>query len=707
MAYTPPDLSTTVTLEPGYTPPSLSSTVTLGDAVVVSGTLAATLPAVTLPALSFSATGILVEPASSYTPPDLSITVTLSDGYLPPPLSYTIALGEEIVVVPGALTATLPSVALPSLTLTGSATIILTATFSAVLPAVSLPALTFNAAGDQDLDLPDADGPGLTITTQQAEKSANSAGMPQQAMRPLHTWSSLTQTTADPIRVGAALLAAHGLKVQRRMETPHAHGLPIQYGLHLPAADAWRQRRAVTVPHAHGLPIRIGTTALATDTIRTRTYRTLTEQQALPIALRLTVGQHQARITANRVRLQWTTAEWPPPGRWWPRYEVPPLSKLVVLQTGYTPRHLTCPVVLGWTWMIQPYCPGTDPVQPGIVIPVQEVYVVINSFSLVRADNSQPVDVLDFDASLDAGSWAWGWSANVPASQMLFVRSPNLGEFVELIATINSQPLRLVVERVSRSRKFGKSALKIIGRGRAAWLADPHSPVQTVVNTETRTAQQLLNDALMMNGVSIGWAVDWQLEDWSVLAGLWSHTGTYISAASRISESGGGYVQADDTLQTLHILPYYPDPPWQWDAEQADITLPEDVCSVEDIEWQDKPAYNAVYVIGGQGGRQDKIKRTGTAGDVYAPTVVDPLATDTVMTRQRGLRVIADTGRQVHISLRLPVLAATGIIKPGNLIEYTEQGKTHVGLSRAVSLHYEFPVIQQTVRIETHELEPV
>ena len=229
----------------------------------------------------------------------------------------------------------------------------------------------------------------------------------------------------------------------------------------------------------------------------------------------------------------------------------------------------------------------------------------------------------------------------------------------------------------------------------------------TVMNAQPRTAQQLLNDALMVNGVSIGWAVTWNVEDWSVPAGLWSHTGAYIDAATKIAESAGGYVQAHDTAQTLIIKPYYPLAPWAWAAATPDIVLPDAVCTTEGIDWKDSPAYNAVWVVGGSGGRRDKIKRAGTAADQHAPTVVDPLATDTVMTRQRGLRVLADTGRQAHIAVNLPVLAETGIIKPGKLIRYTEQGETHLGLSRAVTVRYQFPTASQTVTMETHELESV
>lgn len=166
-------------------------------------------------------------------------------------------------------------------------------------------------------------------------------------------------------------------------------------------------------------------------------------------------------------------------------------------------------------------------------------------------------------------------------------------------------------------------------------------------------------------------------------------------------------MQADKSAETLHILPYYPKPPWEWAAATPDIVLPEDVCTTEDTNWRKKATYNAVWIVGGAGGRRDKIKRAGSAADRHAPTVVDPLATDPIMTRQRGLRVLADTGRQALIGIKLPVLEETGVILPGNLIEYSEQGQTHIGLSRSVSLHWEFPKCRQTVRIETHELESV
>ena len=218
----------------------------------------------------------------------------------------------------------------------------------------------------------------------------------------------------------------------------------------------------------------------------------------------------------------------------------------------------------------------------------------------------------------------------------------------------------------------------------------------------TRGAQQRCSSTSEGSSGGIGWDVDWRLEDWSVPAGAWSHTGAYIEAATRIAEAGGGYVQGHDTDQTLIIQPYYPSAPWTWGAIEPDIVMPEDVCRTEGIEWREASDYNAVWITGSVNGRRDRIRRAGSAGDRHAPTVTDALATDEIMTRQRGIRVLGDTGRQAWVTVSLPVIAETGLIRPGALIRYNEQGRTHLGLSRSLSVDYQFPALWQTIKLETH-----
>lgn len=347
-------------------------------------------------------------------------------------------------------------------------------------------------------------------------------------------------------------------------------------------------------------------------------------------------------------------------------------------------------------------CDKTAP-DAAIVVPIRSVYMLTNTVTLALADTGQPIPARSLRLAIDVDSWCWSWSASVPASWLATLTAA-VGDLVELIATVNGTSFRLAVERISRERSFGQAGLSISGRSRAAWLAEPYADVVSRGNTTAMTAQQLMAAALTDNGVSIGWDIDWQITDWTVPAGAWQHTGTAMDACLAIAEAGGAYIQAHRADQVLRVLPRYPQAPWHWSGLTPDIDLPEAACETEGIEWLDKPAYNTVFVAGQASGILAHVTRQGSAGDRAAPMVTDALITHTDAGRQRGIAILADTGRQALISLRLPVLPETGIIAPGRLLRYSESGTPRLGLTRAVDVSFDFPVLTQTIQIESHGL---
>jgi len=100
------------------------------------------------------------------------------------------------------------------------------------------------------------------------------------------------------------------------------------------------------------------------------------------------------------------------------------------------------------------------------------------------------------------------------------------------------------------------------------------------------------------------------------------------------------------------------------------------------------------------------VTRTGTAGNLLAPMVVDPLITQAAAARQRGVAVLADTGRQIEVSLRLPVLAETGIIEPGAFVEYHDgsQGRLirRIGIVRSTQVEAGMPEVWQTLGVQSY-----
>lgn len=335
-----------------------------------------------------------------------------------------------------------------------------------------------------------------------------------------------------------------------------------------------------------------------------------------------------------------------------------------------------------------------------VVVPVRSIYMILNNVALRRVSDGAYILPISMSLKLDVDSWTWGFSASLPASAQSLVEPSDYATPVELEVVINSHYYRVLVESISRERTFGTTSLSISGRGKSAYLDTPYAPVQNFTNSIDRTAQQLMNDALTFNNVGIGWDVAFELTDWLIPAGAWSHQGSYISALKRIAEAGGGYIQPHPTAQQIIVKPRYPSLPSEWNT--ADIELPSDVTTREGIEWIDAADYNGVYVSGEGQGVLAHVKRTGTSGDNLAQMIVDPLCTDAIMARQRGISVLGYTGRIANVSLRLPVLSETGVIRPGTSVAYTDNGVTRIGIVRSTQVDVGFPEVWQSIGVETH-----
>ena len=352
-------------------------------------------------------------------------------------------------------------------------------------------------------------------------------------------------------------------------------------------------------------------------------------------------------------------------------------------------------------------CERHGPTPPGetVIVPVREVYMVINNTTLMKVvgGTKTALPTYSMSMSIDVNSWTWGFSASLPAEVLGELQPASDGTPVELEASINGVPYRMLAEKFSRSRQFGKAAIALTGRGKSAILAAPYAPITNFSNPTARTAQQLMADALTVNGSPIGWSIDWQIEDWLVPAGAWAKQGAYIDALTTIASAAGAFLQPHPTDQVMRVLPRYAMAPWNWDTMVPDYQLPASVTSTEGIEWLDKPSYNRVFVSGVSAGVIAQVTRGGTAGDLLAAQVVDSLITDEVVARQRGRTILSDTGRQAMVSLRLPVLPETGIIVPGKTVRYVDGADIKLGVVRSTGVEANGqPDVWQTIAVETH-----
>lgn len=470
----------------------------------------------------------------------------------------------------------------------------------------------------------------------------------------------------------------------------YVSGTPVAAG----SAIRWEPGRAVLtqalVPYTRGLFVSLQIGADASSAA----------PHSVVVIAPWTRGRHEDTLR----RLPWGMSVPVPPG-----FDAPPSPE----EPPEPPREVstrlvfTCPP--GWLGdgpvrlVFGRVCTTPEPPAATVVVPTRRVYMITNTSTLRRVDTDVQLPALSTTLTTDYESWTWSFAADLPVSAAPLIARTNPWVPVEVELVINGQAFRAQIETIGRNRTSKDWRLTVRGRGLGAELDSPYSAVRTHSNSDARTAQQLANEALTINGVPLGWTVDWQLTDWLVPGDVWSVQGSPIAAVNAIAAAAGGYVQPHPTLKTLRVLPKFPVAPWLWGTVVPDIELPTGPVSTESVEWVDNADYNRVFVSGTTAGLIGQVTRFGTAGDVLSePMVIDSLITHVDAARQRGIAELARGGHWANVSLRLPILQETGIILPGKMIRYDDGDTDLIGIARSLSVQDDGNEIWQSIGVASY-----
>ncbi len=306
-------------------------------------------------------------------------------------------------------------------------------------------------------------------------------------------------------------------------------------------------------------------------------------------------------------------------------------------------------------------------------LPVKPSYLSVNTASLLLLPDRTELPCTAMSIKTDTGSWGWQLNASLVGPDVFdLIRPLPSGYPREVEATINGWTWTFVLEIPDHDRVFSQTQVQCTGWSTSVWMHTPYTPVTIGTHAFARTAHQLAEEALEFTG----WSIDWQLDDWLIPAGVFRWEGTRMDRIMRLLKPVGGCLYTYPSLKILRAYSFTPQPSWLWEAETADVNIPETLVLKLTHSPQFTPSYNGVYVSGTTHGKQAWVKITGTDGMVHPATPIsDVLLCDEngVALRMAGIHFLSSCGLGWTTSVDTLLAPQSGgdgtpLIEPGQLI---------------------------------------
>jgi hypothetical protein len=301
-------------------------------------------------------------------------------------------------------------------------------------------------------------------------------------------------------------------------------------------------------------------------------------------------------------------------------------------------------------------------------------YIVLNSAAVVRLPERTPIPVsaVSLSSTIDDAFWTVGLTLADPAALAYLLPDGDGLKVVEI--NLNGHVWTASIESHTRNRRFPTTGISVSGRSQACTLDAPYAQLRSLVSDADAQAQSLAEAELDLSGITL----DYDTLTWLVPAGAWRYDGaTPIGAVKAIAAASGAVLQSHPWDTELRIAPRYPVSPWLWNATAPAKQIHDDMIYEDTLRVVSRPLFNYVLVSGEQVGVSDEILREGSAGDVRATMVVDPLIVEHDVAAERGRNVLCDRGEQAQIDLTIPLYPASapempGLVLPLQLVQVHE-----------------------------------
>jgi hypothetical protein len=333
---------------------------------------------------------------------------------------------------------------------------------------------------------------------------------------------------------------------------------------------------------------------------------------------------------------------------------------------------------------------------------------IVNVINVVKLPERTPIDFVDFTLATDLNSIAWVVNFTIGSQASLDILKPVGLTTIEVEININGELFVCFIGRTKTiiSAKQGggvQKSYKCTGWSATKTLSHPYSTKRSHTETSASTPAGLLNDEL----TGTGYTGTWSSPTWTIPANVFTYLEkSPLAAITELADSIGSVIIPHATDKTLEVKPYYPVSPWDWDLAIADFNMNETEFYSMDTEWLPKESPDSVYVYGEEtGGIAVKCVKTGTAGIVTLPTVVNKYITDTIAGTERGRIEVAKNAFKEIVPVTTYVDANDGIIKPQSLLSITPlTGTTWKGMviGTSIAIKRNGTAVVQSLQIERH-----
>lgn len=344
--------------------------------------------------------------------------------------------------------------------------------------------------------------------------------------------------------------------------------------------------------------------------------------------------------------------------------------------------------------------PAGGSLEAAITIPDQTTYEFDVSLSAQDLRTGLAFSIETANIELAEGSVLWTLSAT--SDDEAVYTTLTTGELpAQVSVTLGGDEWHFAVDQASLAVEHASARVAFSGRSLAALADAPRqSPRQWIAESPT-TVAQIATVAQAYTGLGITWLAP----DWPVPAQAWSYFGTPLGVVRQTVAALGGVAEATRAGNGLTVRTKYPAQPITWAGIAPDWQVPWRFVVSSSIQALEQTEYNGVFVAGQQQGLLADVRLAGTAGDLQAPMVTDPLLTDLTGIVERATSILFSSGNKTRVTRTL-LVPPQGVLGREQLVRWVDPTETWVGLVRSVSVSAAFGFAQQTVAIERRTTFP-